>query len=111
MTMRPIQSFDASRKVTLSLCPAQDCQGLESKASARRRKKMSFFHLFLQRIECLSYIERVTPLLICFPRRKSLLLNQNQEEIMNFIIWIVVGGILGWLASMVMRTMRSKACS
>jgi uncharacterized membrane protein YeaQ/YmgE (transglycosylase-associated protein family) len=23
---------------------------------------------------------------------------------MNFIIWIVVGGILGWLASMVMRT-------
>ncbi|MES2742714.1 MAG: GlsB/YeaQ/YmgE family stress response membrane protein [Pseudomonadota bacterium] len=23
---------------------------------------------------------------------------------MNFIIWIVIGGILGWLASMVMRT-------
>jgi len=23
---------------------------------------------------------------------------------MNFIIWIIVGGILGWLASMVMRT-------
>ena len=23
---------------------------------------------------------------------------------MNFIIWIVVGGIIGWLASMVMRT-------
>lgn len=23
---------------------------------------------------------------------------------MNFIIWIVVGGILGWLASIVMRT-------
>lgn len=23
---------------------------------------------------------------------------------MNFIIWIVVGGILGWLASMVMKT-------
>jgi uncharacterized membrane protein YeaQ/YmgE (transglycosylase-associated protein family) len=23
---------------------------------------------------------------------------------MNFIIWIVVGGILGWLASLVMRT-------
>lgn len=22
----------------------------------------------------------------------------------NFIIWIIVGGILGWLASMVMRT-------
>jgi uncharacterized membrane protein YeaQ/YmgE (transglycosylase-associated protein family) len=23
---------------------------------------------------------------------------------MNFLIWIVVGGIIGWLASMVMRT-------
>ncbi|HZQ61377.1 MAG TPA: GlsB/YeaQ/YmgE family stress response membrane protein [Casimicrobiaceae bacterium] len=23
---------------------------------------------------------------------------------MNFIIWLVVGGIIGWLASMVMRT-------
>lgn len=23
---------------------------------------------------------------------------------MNFIIWIIVGGIVGWLASMVMRT-------
>jgi uncharacterized membrane protein YeaQ/YmgE (transglycosylase-associated protein family) len=23
---------------------------------------------------------------------------------MNFIIWIVVGGLLGWVASMVMRT-------
>ena len=23
---------------------------------------------------------------------------------MNFIIWIVVGGVIGWLASMVMRT-------
>ncbi len=23
---------------------------------------------------------------------------------MNFIIWLIVGGILGWLASMVMRT-------
>lgn len=23
---------------------------------------------------------------------------------MNFIIWIVVGGIIGWLASMVMKT-------
>jgi uncharacterized membrane protein YeaQ/YmgE (transglycosylase-associated protein family) len=31
-------------------------------------------------------------------------LNLNQEEIMNFIIWLVVGGIIGWLASIVMRT-------
>lgn len=23
---------------------------------------------------------------------------------MNFIVWIVVGGVLGWLASLVMRT-------
>ena len=23
---------------------------------------------------------------------------------MNFIIWIVIGGILGWVASMIMRT-------
>jgi len=23
---------------------------------------------------------------------------------MNFLIWIVVGGIIGWLASMIMRT-------
>jgi len=23
---------------------------------------------------------------------------------MNFIIWIIIGGILGWLASLVMRT-------
>jgi uncharacterized membrane protein YeaQ/YmgE (transglycosylase-associated protein family) len=28
----------------------------------------------------------------------------TQEEIMNFIIWLVVGGIIGWLASIVMRT-------
>lgn len=23
---------------------------------------------------------------------------------MNFIIWIVIGGVLGWIASMIMRT-------
>jgi len=27
---------------------------------------------------------------------------------MNFIIWIVVGGVLGWLASIVMRTDASQ---
>lgn len=27
---------------------------------------------------------------------------------MNFIIWIIVGGILGWLASIVMRTNASQ---
>ena len=28
----------------------------------------------------------------------------HKEIGMNFIIWIVIGGILGWLASMVMKT-------
>jgi uncharacterized membrane protein YeaQ/YmgE (transglycosylase-associated protein family) len=27
-----------------------------------------------------------------------------QENSMNFIIWLVVGGVLGWIASMIMRT-------
>jgi uncharacterized membrane protein YeaQ/YmgE (transglycosylase-associated protein family) len=27
-----------------------------------------------------------------------------RREEMNFIIWIVIGGILGWIASMIMRT-------
>jgi uncharacterized membrane protein YeaQ/YmgE (transglycosylase-associated protein family) len=30
--------------------------------------------------------------------------HKRAEENMNFIIWIVIGGIIGWLASMVMRT-------
>jgi uncharacterized membrane protein YeaQ/YmgE (transglycosylase-associated protein family) len=29
---------------------------------------------------------------------------EKQEGNMNFLIWIVVGGVIGWLASMVMRT-------
>jgi uncharacterized membrane protein YeaQ/YmgE (transglycosylase-associated protein family) len=29
---------------------------------------------------------------------------RNTGEAMNFIIWIVVGGLLGWVASMIMRT-------
>jgi uncharacterized membrane protein YeaQ/YmgE (transglycosylase-associated protein family) len=28
----------------------------------------------------------------------------GKEHIMNFIIWLIVGGIVGWLASLVMRT-------
>ena len=27
---------------------------------------------------------------------------------MNFIVWLIVGGIVGWLASMVMRTNRQQ---
>jgi uncharacterized membrane protein YeaQ/YmgE (transglycosylase-associated protein family) len=73
-----------------------------------QEKRMSFIHVFLQCIGRLSYISPATPLLICFPRTQVLRglksLNPNQEEIMNFIIWLVVGGIIGWLASMVMRT-------
>jgi uncharacterized membrane protein YeaQ/YmgE (transglycosylase-associated protein family) len=26
------------------------------------------------------------------------------EDHMNFIIWIIIGGVIGWLASMVMKT-------
>jgi uncharacterized membrane protein YeaQ/YmgE (transglycosylase-associated protein family) len=28
----------------------------------------------------------------------------EEEKTMNFILWIVIGGVIGWLASMVMRT-------
>jgi uncharacterized membrane protein YeaQ/YmgE (transglycosylase-associated protein family) len=40
-----------------------------------------------------------------FAYRASLFTHMDGKEAnMNFIIWIVVGGILGWLASIVMRT-------
>ena len=32
------------------------------------------------------------------------LLTHRAEDYMNFIIWIVIGGVIGWLASMVMKT-------
>jgi uncharacterized membrane protein YeaQ/YmgE (transglycosylase-associated protein family) len=28
----------------------------------------------------------------------------EEREAMNFIIWLIVGGIIGWLASIVMKT-------
>ena len=34
----------------------------------------------------------------------ALLARLHAQNLMNFIIWIVIGGILGWLASMVMKT-------
>jgi uncharacterized membrane protein YeaQ/YmgE (transglycosylase-associated protein family) len=34
----------------------------------------------------------------------AVLLTNFWRSKMNFIIWIVVGGILGWIASMIMRT-------
>jgi uncharacterized membrane protein YeaQ/YmgE (transglycosylase-associated protein family) len=44
---------------------------------------------------------------IAFPARQSyseFIATRHMEVDMNFLIWIVVGGILGWLASIVMRT-------
>jgi uncharacterized membrane protein YeaQ/YmgE (transglycosylase-associated protein family) len=29
---------------------------------------------------------------------------QSEETFMNFIIWLAIGGLIGWLASVVMRT-------
>jgi uncharacterized membrane protein YeaQ/YmgE (transglycosylase-associated protein family) len=31
-------------------------------------------------------------------------LTQESIENMNFIIWLIVGGLIGWVASMVMKT-------
>ena len=30
--------------------------------------------------------------------------HNQQGNIMNFIIWLVVGGLIGWVASMIMKT-------
>jgi uncharacterized membrane protein YeaQ/YmgE (transglycosylase-associated protein family) len=30
--------------------------------------------------------------------------NNRRETLMNFIIWLIVGGVCGWLASLIMRT-------
>jgi uncharacterized membrane protein YeaQ/YmgE (transglycosylase-associated protein family) len=29
---------------------------------------------------------------------------KKEKKVINFIVWIVVGGVLGWLASVIMRT-------
>jgi hypothetical protein len=73
MTMRPIQSFGSSGGVRLLLCTRKEWKCRAMQRCARKEKKMSFIHLFLQRIECLSYIGTPMPLLSCFPRRKSLI--------------------------------------
>jgi len=31
-------------------------------------------------------------------------LNHFGEHIMNFIVWLIVGGVIGWLASIMMKT-------
>ncbi len=28
----------------------------------------------------------------------------NENEMINFIVWLVIGGLIGWVASMIMRT-------
>jgi uncharacterized membrane protein YeaQ/YmgE (transglycosylase-associated protein family) len=44
----------------------------------------------------------------CRQRRKIGVINftgpRGEETDMNFIIWLVIGGVIGWLASMIMRT-------
>jgi uncharacterized membrane protein YeaQ/YmgE (transglycosylase-associated protein family) len=30
--------------------------------------------------------------------------NKEQQTMINFLVWIILGGILGWIASMIMRT-------
>lgn len=41
---------------------------------------------------------------IQIPRIPFGILTFLESDIMNFIIWLVVGGIIGWLASMLMKT-------
>jgi uncharacterized membrane protein YeaQ/YmgE (transglycosylase-associated protein family) len=31
-------------------------------------------------------------------------MQKGEDNMLNFIVWIIVGGIIGWLASLVMRT-------
>src|SRR5262245_25285604 len=40
----------------------------------------------------------------CQARHDNLFRSHRSKDIMNLVIWLVVGGILGWIASMVMRT-------
>jgi uncharacterized membrane protein YeaQ/YmgE (transglycosylase-associated protein family) len=28
----------------------------------------------------------------------------SRESVMNFIIWLIVGGLIGWIASLIMKT-------
>ena len=72
--MQPMQSFGALPVVRLLLCMRKrrkSCAGHRIQSG----KKMSFIHLFLQCIECLSYIDTVTSLVICFQGESLLQLN------------------------------------
>jgi hypothetical protein len=72
MTMRSIQSFGALLDARFWLSSRKASNPIGNRKSANM-EKMSFIHLFLQYIECLSYIDAMMPLLICFPRHKSLI--------------------------------------
>ena len=69
--MLPDQSF-ATQSAVQVLLSVRKASGREIHGLPCLPKKMSFIHLFLQYIECLSYMAYETRLLICFPRHKSL---------------------------------------
>jgi uncharacterized membrane protein YeaQ/YmgE (transglycosylase-associated protein family) len=37
-------------------------------------------------------------------KKQHLLIHHLVEKHMNFIVWIIVGGVLGWIASLIMKT-------
>ncbi|MEW6098024.1 MAG: GlsB/YeaQ/YmgE family stress response membrane protein [Pseudomonadota bacterium] len=37
-------------------------------------------------------------------RAQSVSLQLEGAAVVNFIVWLVVGGVIGWIASMIMRT-------
>ena len=69
--MLPDQSFDAGWTAHVLLSVRKDSRP-SAPAKCCPAEKMSFIHLFLQCIECLSYSCSEIPLLIYFPRQKSL---------------------------------------
>ena len=41
----------------------------------------------------------------CGPRHLALIsTNVKGNDVINLIVWLVVGGVLGWIASMIMKT-------
>src|SRR5215212_8178445 len=56
-----------------------------------RRRRLPFVRLAGRLVYVWQTFRRFTPLL-------------PGERNMNFIIWLVVGGLIGWVASMIMRT-------
>jgi uncharacterized membrane protein YeaQ/YmgE (transglycosylase-associated protein family) len=37
-------------------------------------------------------------------RQQVTYLKKGSFEMINFIVWLIVGGVIGWVASMIMRT-------